>query len=416
MSPIRFPRAGPRSAGLAFIAVTVCLDVVSHTIVFPVLPRLVEQLLHGDRPAAARWVGMLYAAWSVAQFFAAPVLGMLSDRFGRRPVILISVFGLSLDLVMTALAPNLAWLFAARAVCGLTAGAQTAAMAYVADITPPEDRTKRYGLLNAAAWTGVILGPALGGMLGAIDPRAPFWAAAAVALGNGLYGLLVLPESLPRKNRAPIRWRKANPWGALDLLARREGLLILGVVLLMLWFAGQAMNSVFVLYTAFRYGWDPFALGVFCSALAVGNILVQTQVASRVAKRFGEWRAVIGGLAFQVVGFAAVGLAPTGLWFWLANIPMVLANVAGPALQSLMTAKVEPDEQGRLQGAMGSIGSFTGLMGPIAFTQIFAWAISLGHGPGWSGVTILTGAALSAVAVGLVVLAGRKPTTSQLSK
>lgn len=397
-----------RQAGLAFIAVTVCLDVVSHTIVFPVLPRLVEQLLGGDRPGAARWVGVLFAGWSLAQFFAAPVLGMLSDRFGRRPVILISVFGLALDLVVTALAPNLAWLLVARVLCGLTAGAQTAAMAYVADITPPEERTQRYGLLNAAAWTGVIIGPAIGGLLGAMDPRAPFWAAAAVALANGVYGLVVLPESLPKDRRAPLNWRQANPWSSLTLLRERTGLLVLGVVFFMLWFAAQAMNSVFVLYTAYRYNWTPMALGIFCSVLAVGNIVVQTQLASRVARRLGERRAVLAGLAFQVAGFAAVGLAPTGLIFWLANIPMILANIAGPALQALMTSKVHPDEQGRLQGAMGSIGSMTGLFGPIAFTQLFAWAISLGHGPGWSGVTILAGAALSAMAWTLVWISRRE--------
>ena len=396
-----------RQAGLAFIAVTVCLDVVSHTIVFPVLPRLVEQLLHGDRPGAARWVGVLYAGWALAQFFAAPVLGMLSDRFGRRPVILISVFGLAVDLVVTALAPDLAWLMVARVICGMTAGAQTAAMAYVADITPPEDRTQRYGLLNAAAWTGVIIGPAIGGVLGAMDPRAPGWAAAAVALANGVYGLVVLPESLPRERRAALNWGQANPWASLTLLRERAGLLILGVVFFLLWFAGQAINSVFVLYTAYRYHWTPMALGIFGSLLAVGKILVQTQLASRAARRLGERRAVLVGLVFQVAGFTAVGLASTGLLFWLANIPMILANIAGPALQALMTSKVNPDEQGRLQGAMGSIGSMTGLFGPIAFTQLFAWAISLGHGPAWSGVTILAGAALSALALSLVKISRR---------
>ncbi len=397
-----------RRAGLAFIAVTVCLDVVSHTIVFPVLPHLVEQLLHGDRPGAARWVGVLFAGWSLAQFFAAPVLGMLSDRYGRRPVILISVFGLALDLVVTALAPTLTWLFIARVICGLTAGAQTAAMAYVADITPAEDRTQRYGLLNAAAWTGVILGPALGGVLGALDMRAPFWVAAAVALVNGLYGLIVLPESLPRESRAPLRWRQANPWASLTLLRERQGLLVLGVVLLLLWFAGQSINSVFVLYTDYRYHWTPMALGIFCSALAVGNILVQTQLASRAARRLGERTTVLAGLAFQVAGFIAIGLAPTGILFWLANIPMILSSIAGPALQAMMTSRVHPDEQGRLQGAMGSIGSMTGLVAPVAFTQLFAWAISLGHGPGWSGLTILAGAVLSAFAWGLVLISRRE--------
>ncbi|MCI3131380.1 MFS transporter [Phenylobacterium aquaticum] len=406
--PGEFAPPAARQAGLPFIAITICLDVVSHSMVFPVLPRLVEGLVGGQVASAARWVGVLVAAWSVAQFFAAPVIGMLSDRFGRRPVILISIFGLSLDLAIMALAPTLAWLLIGRILCGLTAGAQGAAMAYVADITPQEDRAKSYGWLNAAAWTGVILGPAVGGLMGAVDPRAPFWTAAAVALANGLYGLLVLPESLPRDRRAPMRWAKANPIGALGLLVSRPGLPVLSAALLLMWFAMFAMNSVFVLYTAYRYAWDPMALGVFCSALAAVNIVVTSQLSGRAAAWFGERRTLLFGLVAQVIGFVACGLAPNGVLFWIANIPMTLANIAGPALQSLMTARVDADEQGRLQGAMGGVSSLTGLFGPIAFTQIFALAIAGGRGPAWSGVTILFGAALSLIAWLLVAIYTRE--------
>jgi DHA1 family tetracycline resistance protein-like MFS transporter len=394
-------------ARLGFIAVAICLDVTTHTMVFPILPRLVESLAGGQVSSAARWVGVLVAAWSIAQFFGAPVIGMLSDRFGRRPVILISIFGLSIDLAIMALAPNLAWLLVGRILCGLTAGAQAAAMAYVADITPQDERAKSYGWLNAAAWTGVIVGPAMGGLIGALDPRAPFWAAAAVALLNGVYGLFVLPESLPAERRAPLRWASANPIGSLGLVISRPGLPILALILLLLWFAMHAMNSVFVLYTAYRYAWDPMALGIFCSALGAVNIVVTSQLTGRAVTWMGERKTLICGLAAQVVGFTAVGLAPTGVWFWIANLPMALANIAGPALQAMMTAKVDPDEQGRLQGAMGGIASLTGLFGPIAFTQIFALAIAAGRGPAWSGVTILLGAALSLVAWALVVAFGR---------
>ena len=412
MSLLRPRFSGAPRAGLVFIAITVCLDVVSQSITFPILPQLTMQLLHGDRPAAARWVGLLEAAWAIAQFFAAPVLGMLSDRFGRRPVIVLSVFGVALEFVMCAVAPNISWLLVARVLCGLTCGAQAAAMAYVADVTPPQDRTKSYGWLNAAAWTGVILGPALGGLLAVVGIRAPFWAAAAFALANGVYGFFVLPESLPAKDRAPLRWLKANPWGALSLMLQRPGLPALGLVLLLLWFASYAMNSVFVLYTAYRFGWNPLALGIFCSALAVANIAIQTGLAGRVAQAIGERRAVVTGLGLQVVGFVLVGLAPNGALFWAANLPIALGGIAGPALQSMMTAKVGPDEQGRLQGATGAIGSLTGFMAPIAFTQIFAWTIALGRGPAWSGLTILMGAGLSLLAWAVVAASRREPAPS----
>jgi DHA1 family tetracycline resistance protein-like MFS transporter len=280
-------------------------------------------------------------------------------------------------------------------------------MAYVADVTPPEGRTKSYSWLNSAAWTGVILGPALGGLLAAGGLRVPFWAAAAFAFANGIYGYFVLPESLAPQNRAPLRWSKANPWGALRLLVERRGLFVLGLILLMLWFAGYALNSLFVLYTAYRYGWSPLNLGVFLSIVAAANIVVQTGLASRAANWIGDKGVMVAGLALQVVGFTLVGLAPTSMLFWIANAPIALGNIAGPSLQSLMTAKVEADEQGRLQGAMGAVGSLTGFVAPVAFTQLFAWAIGLGQGPGWSGLPILIGAAFSLVAWGLAVAAAR---------
>jgi DHA1 family tetracycline resistance protein-like MFS transporter len=401
----------PGRAALAFIAVTVCLDTLSQSIVFPILPRLVEQLLNGDRPATAQWVGFLEVAWVIPQFFAAPLLGMLSDRFGRRPVILVSVFGVGVEMVMGALAPTVGWLLLARVLCGLTCGGQAAAMAYVADVTEPRVRARSYGWLNAAMWTGVILGPALGGVLATVGLRAPFWAAAAFALANGVYGCFVLPESLPKAARAPLRWSKANPWGALGLVLQRRGLAALCLALLLLWFAHYANQSVIVLYTAYRYGWSPLAFGTFCSAAAVVNIAVQGGLAGRVAQRIGERRAVVAGLALQVVGFIAMGLAPTSALFWAANLPIALGNIAGPSLQSMMTAKVAPDEHGRLQGAIGSISGLTGLIGPIGFTQVFAWSIAAGRGPGWSGATMLLGAGLSLAAWSVVAgLARERPT------
>ena len=390
-------------ASLIFIAITVCLDAISQSIAFPILPRLAEQLLGGDRPAAARWVGWLEVAWVVPQFFAAPVLGMLSDRFGRRPVIIVSVFGVGAELIMGALAPNIWWLFAARILCGLTCGGQAAAMAYVADITAPEDRTRSFARINAALWAGIVLGPALGGLLAGLNLRTPFWVAAAFALAAGLYGLLVLPESVTAATRAPLRWAKANPWGALSLFLHRPGLAVLGATQLLMWLAFYANQSVQVLYTAFRYGWDALAFGLYCTVFALANIAVQTGLAGRIARRIGERGAVIAGLTAETIDFAATGLAPTGVLFLAANIPGLLGNVAGPALQSMMTAKVSADEQGRLQGAIGAIQSLAGFTGSIVFAQAFAWTVAPGRPIAGSGAVLLVGAGLTFAAWALVI-------------
>ena len=290
------PRQGaPSRAALGFIALSVCLDYLSQSIAFPILPRLAQHLLGGDLASAARWSGMLEVAWAIPQFLAAPLLGALADRFGRRPVIVLSVFGVGLELVMNALAPNIGWLLAGRALCGISCGGQAAALAYVADVTPPDQRTAGYGLLSAAMWTGIIMGPALGGALAVIGIRAPFWAGAAVALVGGVYGAFVLPESLPPERRAPLVWRRANPWGAVDLLLRRPGLLALGFAQLLIWLAFQGTSNMTVLYTAFRYGWTPLSFGVFATALAATGIVVQAGLAGRIARWLGERRTLLAG-------------------------------------------------------------------------------------------------------------------------
>ena len=396
-------------AALAFIAVTVCLDAVAQSISFPILPRLAASLLGGDLAAASRWTGVLEVAWALPQFFAAPVLGMLSDRFGRRPVIVISVFGVGAELIVGALAPTIWWLLLARIYCGLACGAQATAMAYVADITPPEQRTQRFGALNAAFWTGIIVGPALGGLLAGIDIRAPFWAAAAAAIANGLYGLFVLPESLAPENRSPMRWTNANPWGAVSLMVSRPGLPILGLALMFCWLGFQSKDNMIVLYTAVRYGWNPMAFGLFATGLALAMIAVLSRLAGALSRRIGDPRTALIGLTFQTLGFVAIRLAPTGAWFWAANIPTVLGAVGGPALQAMLSARVGPDEQGRLQGAIGSLSSLTGIVAPLAAAQVFAWSIGGGRPPGWSGLVILIGAGLSLTALALVAASLRRP-------
>ncbi len=399
---------GARPAALAFVLVTVWLDSLAQSISFPILPRLAQHLLGGDPAAAARWVGYLEVAWAAPQVLAAVALGRLSDRFGRRPVIVGSVFGVGVELIMGALAPSVGWLMAARVLCGLTCGGAAAAMAYVADLTEASERAGRFGWVNAAIWSGVSLGPALGGLLAGLGLRAPFWAAAGLAIGAGVWGLAVMPESLPRSSRAPLRWSGLAPLASLDILVRRQGLATLAAALLFVWLAFQAKDNMLVLYTAYRYGWSAPSFGVFCTVLAGLSILVQAVVAGRAARRFGERRTALAGLTLEAVGLVAMGLAGTSVAFWVANIPIILGGVAAPALQALMSARVGADEQGRLQGALASIASLTSVAAPIGLTQLFAWSIAGGRDPAWSGVTMLLAAGFTVMALA-VVAGSRRP-------
>jgi DHA1 family tetracycline resistance protein-like MFS transporter len=341
--------------------------------VIPVLPKLVESFLGGDTGRASEIFGLFGTAWALMQFVFSPLLGALSDRFGRRPVVLVSNFGLGLDYILMALAPTIGWLFVGRVISGISAASVSTAFAYIADVTPPEKRAARFGLVSSAFGIGFILGPALGGLLGAVDPRAPFWAAAALSLANALYGLLVLPESLPRERRAAFNWRRANPAGSLILLRSHPQLLGLAAVNFLGNLAHVVLPSTTVLYASWRYGWDNAVMGLTLAAVGVCAVLVQVGVIGPFVKRFGERSALLAGLVFGAVGFAIYGLAETGAVFW-AGIPvMAMWGLEGAAIQGLMTRLVGPSEQGRLQGANASVMGVASLVGPSVFTLTFAY-------------------------------------------
>ena len=358
-------------AAVGFIFATALMDILAIGMIVPVLPQLVKSFTHGDTGHAADYVGLFGAVFALMQFVFSPVQGALSDHFGRRPVLLISIFGLGADYVLMALAPNVGWLFVGRTISGITAASFSTANAYIADITPPKDRAASFGLMGAAFGIGFIIGPALGGVLGQINPRLPFWAAAALALINGMYGLFILPESLPKDRRAPFRLANASPIGSLKLLTAYPGLVQLACVLFLYFLAFQPLQSVTVLYTNFRYGWAPNAMGLFLAGIGLASIVVQTRLVKPVVKRFKERGALYIGLAFGAVGMFLYGWAPTGLWFW-AGVPLYgLVGLVQPGVQGMMTRRISPHEQGRLQGANASIMAVTGLIGPILATQIF---------------------------------------------
>jgi len=396
-SPAAAP-SPPRRAALAFIFITVLLDILAIGIVIPVLPHLVERFLGGDTATAALWIGAFGTAFALAQFLFSPVQGALSDRFGRRPVILISNAGLCIDFILMALVNTLPLLFLGRLLAGICAASISTANAYIADVVPAEKRAASFGMLGAAFGIGFIIGPALGGLLGGVDLRLPFWFAAALSGLNFLYGLLILPESLPVERRRRFEVKSASPLGALRLLRSypQVGGLVIANVLSQL--AHYVLPAVFVLYTGFRYGWGEDRVGYVLALVGVCNVIVQAVLMRRFVARFGEQRCLLAGLLFGGVGFALLGLAPSGPLSLLAIPFLALWGLAGPSSQALITRQVSEHEQGRLQGAITSAVSLTGVFGPAMFASVFAFFIATGAPLGLPGAPFLLAALLLVLA------------------
>jgi DHA1 family tetracycline resistance protein-like MFS transporter len=371
-----------RTAAFIFIFITVALDMIALGIIVPVLPKLIVQFEGGDIARAAAITGVFGTVWALMQFLFAPVLGALSDRLGRRPVILLSNVGLGLDYLMMALAPTLPWLFVGRVISGITSASYPTAGAYIADVTPPEQRAARFGMLGAAFGLGFIVGPALGGWLGNVDLRLPFWVAGALSLVNAAYGFFILPESLPRERRAAFSWKRASSFGSFVLLRSHPELLVLAGAGFLSYLAHESLPSVFVLYTDYRYRWTAGMVGTALATIGVCSTIVSASLIGPIVKRLGARRALLAGYAFGLIAFAVFGLAPTGRVL-LAGLPFVsLWAIANASMQSLMSRRVSPREQGQLQGAIGSLRGVSGLVGPVLFTQTFAAAIRDSSIPG----------------------------------
>jgi MFS transporter, DHA1 family, tetracycline resistance protein len=366
--------------------------------IVPVLPKLVEDFVHGDTARAAYIVGVFGTVWALMQFVFSPVLGALSDHYGRRPVVLLSNFGLGLDYIVMALAPTVWWLFVGRVISGVTSASFSTASAYIADVTPPEKRAGAFGMLSAAFGLGFVLGPALGGVFGEIDPRLPFWVAAGLSLLNAMYGLFVLPESLAHDRRAIFKWQRANPIGALTLLRSNFELLGLAVVMFISYIAHEALPTTFVLYALYRYHWNARVIGLAIATVGVCSALVGAGMVQPLVAKFGERRTMLTGLWFNVAGFTAYALAPTGLIFWSAIALGALGGLSGPPMQGLMTRQVTPTEQGQLQGALGSVRGIAFMIGPVLFSMVFASFIGPYRGWHLPGAAYLLAAALMAIA------------------
>jgi len=397
---------GRRKAALGFIFVVALLDVVSLGIMIPVLPNLLKAMVGGDTATAATWQVLFATTWGVAQFLCAPVIGLLSDRFGRRPVILTSIFGLGVDFLFMAFAPTLLWLYVGRIFNGITAASFSAASAYIADVTPPDGRAKAFGLIGAAWGVGFVIGPAIGGGLAEIDLRLPFLVAAGMSLLNWLYGLFILPESLPPERRIKrIDWRRANPLGSVKLLRSHPELSRLASVLALWAVAHNVLPAIFVLYTGHRYGWSPGTIGLTMMLTGVLGIIVQAVLVGPIVKRLGERGTLLLGLCAGAVGMAWFASASEG-WAYLAGAPVwALSGLVMPGLQGLMTRRVGSSEQGQLQGATAMINGLAAMGGPALFGLTFAW--SLRTDPPAPGAAIYVAAVLIAAAALIAVFAAR---------
>ena len=392
-----------RKAAIAFILVTIVLDVLSMGLIIPVGAILIKQLLNGDGRAASWYVGLFGTTWAFMQFFSAPIMGALSDRYGRRPVLLVSAFGLGLDYVLLALAPNLTWLFVGRIITGITAASFSTAQAYMADVTTPENRSAAYGMFGAAFGFGFILGPAMGGWLMDFDLRLPFWVSAGLTLTNACYGYFVLPESLPPEKRSPFRWSRANPVGSLRLLLSKTGLLPMALTLFLYQLSHQVFQSVFILYTDDRFGWSGSMKGGALATVGILNFIVQGGLIRPAVKRFGERILVFVGLSGGILGFAAYAIVGSGELFFASTIIFALMGFFNASIQGVMSKQLGPSEQGQLSGANSSLNGISGMIGPYLFTTVFYFTIEPSLDTYWPGAPFALAAAILFIALLLAI-------------
>jgi MFS transporter, DHA1 family, tetracycline resistance protein len=365
-----------QKAGLGFILIAVSIDVLGIGLIVPVLPELIRSFEGVDLSLASSFYGFLVAVYALMSFLFASTVGSLSDRFGRRPVLLLSLLGLGIDYVIIALAPNLAWLVVGRVLAGIFGAIETTAMAYVADISKPEDRAKNFGLVGATFGMGFIIGPLIGGFLGGIDPRLPFWCAAGLSFLNVLYGLFVLPESLAPERRQPFSWKRANPVGSLLALRRFPNALTLTSVYMLTRLALNGLISVWVLYTGYRFGWNVTQVGISLAIVGVCLAIVQGGLVGPVVQRLGEGRTALLGLTVSVLAYVLYALAPN-VWVFYAAI--VLSSATGlvvPAIQGALSSRVAPEEQGLLQGALTGLDNLSNVIAPPLIAGLFAYVIS----------------------------------------
>lgn len=362
---------GKRQAAIGFIFITLLIDVMGWGLIIPVMPGLISELKGIPVNEASSEGAWLIAAYALTQFLFAPVIGNLSDQYGRRPVLLFSLLGFGIDYIILALAPNYGWLFLGRIIAGITGASFTTASAYIADISRPENRAKNFGVIGAAFGLGFVIGPALGGLLAGLGLRAPFYAAAGLCLLNALYGYFILPESLKKENRRKFQWKKANPVGSLLFLRRTPGIGGLAICYFLIYLAAQSVQGNWSFFTMYRFGWKEGMVGVSLAVVGVLVGAVQGGLTRVLNPKLGDEKSIYLGLFLYSLGLALFAIAPSGWMMFLFLLPYCLGGIAGPSLQSTLAAHVPPNRQGELQGALTSLMSLTTIFGPMLMNNLF---------------------------------------------
>ncbi len=362
-----------REAGLIFIFITLLIDVIGFGIIIPVIPTFISKLIHGDMSQAAMWGGALMFTYSVVQFFAAPIMGGLSDQYGRRPVLLACLLAFAIDFVISGMAPTIGWLFVGRFIAGITGASFSTANAYIADITPPEKRAQNFGMVGAAFGIGFIIGPAIGGLLGQISERLPFFAAAGLAFLNFLYGYFILPESLPKENRRPFDIKRASPFGSIKNLYRYPVVLSLIWSFIFISIAAHANQSTWGYITMEKFKWDSKMVGISLGWVGLTVAIVQGGLSRIIIPKLGQTKSVYIGLIIYSLGFTLFAFATEG-WMMFAFMTLfAFGGIAGPSLQSIISSQVPANEQGEMQGTLTSFISLTSIIGPLLMTNLFAY-------------------------------------------
>ena len=360
-----------KSAAIGFIFITMLIDITGWGIIIPVIPKLIKELIHGDISEAAKYGGWLTFSYAITQFLFAPLIGNLSDKFGRRPIILISLFAFSMDYLLLAFAPTITWLFVGRIIAGLTGASITTASAYIADVSTPENRAKNFGMIGAAFGLGFIIGPVIGGLLGQYGSRVPFYAAACLCLLNFLYGYFILPESLAQENRRNFNLKRANPIGAFMNIRKRPSLYGLLFSLFLVYVASHSIQGNWSYFTMYKFGWDEKMVGISLGVIGLLVGLVQGVLIRWINPRLGNEKSIYVGSALYTIGLFLFASATKSWMVFVFLIPYCLGGIAGPAMQAVISSKVDASEQGEIQGTLSSLMSASTIIGPPLMSSIF---------------------------------------------